>query len=78
MEAEGWNEVVELLANTAWTSQDLEEKHGVSNIETLLAADNSADMRHIRCYIILLYLYRSILGIISFHLLLNLTLYYFI
>ena len=31
MEAEGWNEVVELLANTAWTSQDLKEKHGVRN-----------------------------------------------
>ena len=29
MEAEDWNEVTELLANTAWTSQDLEEKHGV-------------------------------------------------
>ena len=32
MEAEGWNEVVELIANTAWTSQDLEEKHGVRSI----------------------------------------------
>ena len=31
MEAEDWDEVVELLANTAWTSQDLEEKHGVRN-----------------------------------------------
>ena len=31
MEAEDWNEVVELLANTVWTSQDLEEKHGVRN-----------------------------------------------
>ena len=29
MEAEVWTEVKELLANTAWTSQDLEEKHGV-------------------------------------------------
>ena len=29
MEAEDWNEVTELLANTAWTSKDLEEKHGV-------------------------------------------------
>ena len=36
MEAEGWNEVVELLANTAWTSQDLEEKHGVRSIELFL------------------------------------------
>ena len=29
MEAEDWDEVTELLANTAWASQDLEEKHGV-------------------------------------------------
>ena len=29
MEAEGWTEVTELLANTIWTSQDLKEKHGV-------------------------------------------------
>ena len=32
MEAEDWNKVTELLANTAWTSQDLEEKHGVRSI----------------------------------------------
>ena len=32
MEAEDWIEVTELLANTAWTSQDLEEKHGVRSI----------------------------------------------
>ena len=31
MEAEDWNEVAELLTNIAWTSQDLEEKHGVRN-----------------------------------------------
>ena len=36
MEAEDWNEVTELLANTAWTSQDLEEKHGVRSIELFL------------------------------------------
>jgi hypothetical protein len=29
MEAEDWNEVRELLTNTAWTLKDLEEKHGV-------------------------------------------------
>ena len=29
MEAGDWNNVMELLTNTAWTSQDLEEKHGV-------------------------------------------------
>ena len=29
MEAGDWNNVTELLTNTAWTSQDLEEKHGV-------------------------------------------------
>ena len=29
MEAENWNGVIELLTNAAWTSQDLEEKHGV-------------------------------------------------
>ena len=29
MEAEDWNKVMELLTNTTWTSQDLEEKHGV-------------------------------------------------
>ena len=29
MEAEDWTKVTDLLANTAWTSQDLEEKHGV-------------------------------------------------
>ena len=28
---EDWNDVAELLTNTAWTSQDLEEKHGVRN-----------------------------------------------
>ena len=35
MEAEDWNKVTELLTNTnsAWTSQDLEEKHGVRSIE---------------------------------------------
>ena len=31
MEAEDWNEVTELLTKTAWTSQDLEETHGVRN-----------------------------------------------
>ena len=36
MEAEDWNVVTELLANTAWTSQDLEEKHGVRSIELFL------------------------------------------
>ena len=36
MEAEGWKGFTELLANTAWTSQDLEEKHGVSTIELFL------------------------------------------
>ena len=36
MEAEGWHEVVELLANTIRTSQDLEEKHGVRSIELFL------------------------------------------
>ena len=37
MKAENWNEVIELLTNAAWTSQDLEEKHGVrSSIELLL------------------------------------------
>ena len=37
MEAEDWNEVTELLAHTPWTSQDLEEKHGVrSSIELFL------------------------------------------
>jgi hypothetical protein len=36
MEAEDWTEVTELLANTAWTSQDLEEKHGVRSIELFL------------------------------------------
>ena len=29
MKAGDWTEVTELLANTAWTSQDLDEKHGV-------------------------------------------------
>ena len=29
MEAEDWNKVMELLTNTTWTSQDLEEKHGI-------------------------------------------------
>jgi hypothetical protein len=29
MEAKDWNRVMELLTNTTWTSQDLEEKHGV-------------------------------------------------
>ena len=29
MGAEDWTEVPEILANTVWTSQDLEEKHGV-------------------------------------------------
>jgi hypothetical protein len=40
VEAEAWNEVTELLTNTAWTwtSQDLEEKHSVrSNILIQLA-----------------------------------------
>jgi hypothetical protein len=36
MEAEDWNVLTELLANTAWTSQDLEEKHGVRSIELFL------------------------------------------
>ena len=55
MEAEDWNELTELLTNTAWTSQDLEEKHGVrsSRIErALLAADNSAGRRQVRDSII--------------------------
>ena len=69
MEAEDWNKVTELLRSNTWTSQALEKKNGVRSIETLLATDYSADIRHIRCCIILLYLYRSILGIISFHLL---------
>jgi hypothetical protein len=29
MEAEDWNKVIELLANTPWTSQDLKDRHGV-------------------------------------------------
>ena len=29
MEAEKWKEVIELLTNAAWTTQDLEEKQGV-------------------------------------------------
>ena len=37
MEAEDWNEVRELITRTPWTSQDLEEKHGVrSSIELFL------------------------------------------
>ena len=37
MEAEYWNEVMELLTNTTWTTQNLEEKHGVrSSIELFL------------------------------------------
>ena len=37
MVAKKWNEVRELLTNTAWTSQDLEEEHGVrSSIELFL------------------------------------------
>ena len=37
MEAKDRNEVTELLASTAWTSQDLEEKHGVrSSVELFL------------------------------------------
>ena len=37
MEAGNWNEVMELLTNAAWASQDLEEKHGVScSIELFL------------------------------------------
>ena len=37
MQVEDWNKVTELLVNTAWTSQDLEEKHGVrSSIELFL------------------------------------------
>ena len=46
LEAEDWNELTELLINTAWTSQDLEEKHGVRSIIciSLLKAHYSADM----------------------------------
>ena len=29
IEAGDWNKVNELIATTAWTPQDLEEKHGV-------------------------------------------------
>ena len=37
MEAEDWNVLTEsLVVNTAWTSQDLEEKHGVRSIELFL------------------------------------------
>ena len=36
MVAEDWDEVTELLANIAWTSQDLEEKHGICSIELFL------------------------------------------
>ena len=37
MEAEDWTKVPEVLANTVWTSQDLEEKHGVrKSIELFL------------------------------------------
>jgi hypothetical protein len=36
MEAENWNVLTELLTNTAWTSKDLEEKHGVRSIELFL------------------------------------------
>lgn len=32
MEAEDWNELTEALRNIAWTSQDLEEKHGARNM----------------------------------------------
>ena len=53
MEAENWNKVMELLTNTSWTSQDLDEKHWV---RALLAADYSAGMRQIRYSIILLHL----------------------
>ena len=41
MEAEDWNEVTELLTNTAWTApQDLEEKYGVRSIELFLRLIN--------------------------------------
>ena len=36
IEAEDRKEVTELLTNTAWTSQDLEEKHGVRSVELFL------------------------------------------
>jgi hypothetical protein len=36
MEAEDWNKLTESLVNTAWTTQDLEEKHGVRSIELFL------------------------------------------
>jgi hypothetical protein len=36
MKAEVWNEVMELLTSTAWTSQGLDEKHGVRSIELFL------------------------------------------
>jgi hypothetical protein len=48
MEAEDWNEVRKLIADTAWTVPDLEEKHGVRSIELFL--------KPIRYSIILLYL----------------------
>ena len=32
VEAEDWNNVNELIVTTTWTSQDLEEKHGVITI----------------------------------------------
>ena len=34
MEAEDWNEVTKLLTKSLWTSNDLEEKHGVHSHET--------------------------------------------
>ncbi len=36
MKAEVWNEVMELLTSIAWTSHDLDEKHGVRSIELFL------------------------------------------
>ena len=36
IEAEVWNEVTKVLTSTAWTAQDLNEKHGVRSIELFL------------------------------------------
>ena len=48
MEANDWNQVTELFANTAWTSQDLEAKHGVRSNRAPLAAAPLAGMRQFR------------------------------
>ena len=39
MEAKDWNKVKELISATSWTSQALEEKHGVGTELTPLGND---------------------------------------